>query len=107
MAVSIVVIEGDVRRCIRLRLVARQIPAVHENQIRLSIIVIIEKGHTAAHCFREQLFALGSVLMNEVEAGLLCNVGEMDSRRRLIFRRQYYWNRKIACSIFLARSPMR
>src|ERR1700751_1845134 len=58
--------------------VARQIFAVHEQDIGVAVVVVVKEGTARAHGFGKPFFSEGSVVVREVQAGLGGDVFECD-----------------------------
>ena len=56
----------------------REIVAVDQDNVRISVIVIVDEGASGSHCFWQPFFAEGSIVVGEVDAGLSSDVTEMN-----------------------------
>src|ERR1700730_8974407 len=75
-AVAIVVEKFQGRRsAVRM---AREIFAVDQNDVGVSVVVIIDKGAAWTHGFRQPFFPEGAVVVREMDSGLSSNVAKMD-----------------------------
>ena len=85
LAVSIVPVEGHrwlLAGCKELREFRIPSPArrVHEQDVRVAIVVVIEKRHAAPHRFRQQLLSRRAVFVDEVNPRRFGDVGEWHER---------------------------
>ena len=78
MSLAVVAVEGLGGR--RLDLVAGPVRGVDEEQVLVAVAVIVEKGHARAHRLGQELVAEGAVVVDEVDAGFLGDVDELDRR---------------------------
>src|SRR5437016_11374639 len=74
-AVLIIVIE--LRRGVFLN-VAGPVHAVHEKNVRPSVIVVVDEGHTRSHRFGEKFLSESAIVVDAAEPGLLRDVPELD-----------------------------
>lgn len=56
----------------------RRVPALAEYQVGVPVAVKVQCPHTAADRFDHQGFSRFAILVNEVQAKRLCDIGEMD-----------------------------
>ena len=54
--------------------------AVREEDVQPAVVVVVEQGHAAAHGLHQVLVRRGGVLVREVDAGRLGDVGELHIR---------------------------
>ena len=58
--------------------VSREICAVDEKNVGISVVVVVDEGAAGAHGFGEPLLAEGAVVVGEVDSGLGGDVAEVD-----------------------------
>ena len=52
--------------------------SVDEEDVLPAVVVVVDEGDAGAEGFREKFFAEGAVVVDEVDAGFLGDVGEVD-----------------------------
>ena len=58
--------------------VSREICAVDEKNVGISVVVVVDEGAAGAHGFGEPLLAEGAVVVGEVDSGLSGDVAVVD-----------------------------
>jgi hypothetical protein len=58
--------------------VSRPVRTVDQQNIRIAVIVIVDKSTTGAHGFRQPFFPERAIVVGEMDAGLRGDVTEVD-----------------------------
>src|SRR5438445_4087675 len=74
---SVVIVVIELQRGSTAR-VAGPVLTIQEEDIRPAVVVVINKGATRAHGFRQIFFPESAVVVSEVDSGLGSDVAELD-----------------------------
>ncbi len=55
-----------------------EIISVDKNDVRVSVVVVIDEGAARAHGFRQPLLSEGSVIVGEVDSSLRSDIAEVN-----------------------------
>src|SRR5271157_785092 len=65
----------------------RPVHSIHNEDVGPAIVVVINKGHTRTHRFRQIFLTEGGIVMDKMDASLLRDVAKRHGVRRRVLRR--------------------
>src|ERR1043166_6414456 len=77
MTMAVIVIKGHGGGCRAWRSMCRPVGTIDEQQVRVAIVIVVEERDTAPQGFGKQFVSIGAVVMEEMDASALSNIGEL------------------------------